>query len=52
MPKKEAVKYDATIDQFFDKKIIINVNHLENGNYELNIINKNKLIIKTRFKKK
>jgi hypothetical protein len=52
MSKKETVKYEAKIDQFFDKKIIINVNHLDNGNYELNIINKNKLIVKTTFKKK
>ncbi|RAR50930.1 hypothetical protein [Flavobacterium lacus] len=52
MSKKETAKYEAKIDQFFDKKIIINVNHLDNGNYELNIINKNKLIVKTTFKKK
>ena len=51
MSKKETIKYDAKLDQFADKKIYINVNHLEKGDYELSIINKNKLIIKTHFKK-
>ncbi len=51
MPKK-ATKYEATIDKLPSKKVYINVNHLEEGDYELNIINKNKLISKTTFKKK
>lgn len=52
MSKKEPLKYEAKINQFLDKKIYININHLEKGDYELNIINKNKLIVKTTFKKK
>lgn len=52
MSKKENTKYEANINQFFDKKIYINVNHLEKGDYELRVINKNKLIVKTTFKKK
>lgn len=51
MPKKE-IKYEAKIDKLPSNKVYINVNHLEKGEYELNIINKNKLISKTTFKKK
>lgn len=52
MSKKQNTKYVTNIDHLPDKKIYINVNHLEKGNYELNIINNNKLITKTSFKKK
>lgn len=52
MSKKVNVKYEAKIGQFSDRKIYLNVNHLEKGDYELNVINKNKLIVKTTFKKK
>jgi hypothetical protein len=51
MPKKER-KYEANIDKLPSNKVYINVNHLEKGDYELNIINKNKLISKTTFKKR
>lgn len=51
MPKKE-IKYEAKIDKLPLNRVYINVNHLEKGDYELNIINKNKLISKTTFKKK
>lgn len=34
-----------------DQEIFLNVNALEEGNYELNIVNKNKIIKKTTFKK-
>jgi len=51
MPKLPTT-YEAKIENLTSKKIYINVNHLEKGDYELNIINKNKLIIKTAFKKK
>lgn len=51
MPKK-AIKYEAKIDKLPSNKVYINVNHLEKGEYELNIINQNKLISKTTFKKK
>lgn len=52
MSKKEPVKYVTTVSQFPDRKIYINVNHLEKGEYELNVIHKNKTISKTNFKKK
>ena len=51
MPKK-ATKYEATIDKLPSKKVYINVNHLEEGEYELNIINKKKLISQITFQKK
>ena len=51
MPNKKNIRYEGKIEKLPDKKIYINVNHLEKGNYELNIINKNKLIIKTKFNK-
>ena len=44
--------YEAKIDQFPSNKIYINVNNMEKGEYEINIINQNKLIKKTTFKKK
>ena len=51
MPKKKNITYKGQIEKLPDKKIYININHLEKGNYELNIINQNKLIIKTKFNK-
>lgn len=45
-------KFDSKIEEFPSNKIYINVNNMEKGNYELNIINQNKLIKKTTFKKK
>ena len=50
MPKKE-IKYETKIDKLPSNKVYLNVNYLEKGEYELNIINKNKLISKTTFKK-
>ena len=51
MPPKK-MKYESKIDQLPSNKIYINVNNMEKGEYELNIVNKNKLIKKTTFKKK
>ena len=51
MPRKKNIQYEGQIEKLPDKKIFINVNHLEKGDYELNIINKNKLIVKTKFNK-
>lgn len=51
MPKKKKIQYEGQIEKLPDKKIYLNINHLEKGEYELNIINKNKLIIKTKFNK-
>lgn len=49
---KKQVKYETKIEEFPSNKIYINVNNMEKGNYELSIINKSKLIVKTTFKKK
>jgi hypothetical protein len=46
------ITYESRIDQLPANKIYINVNKMEKGDYELNIINQNKLIKKTTFKKK
>lgn len=50
MQKK--VKYESKIDQLPSTKIYINVNNMEKGDYELNIVHRNVLIKKTTFKKK
>lgn len=49
---KKPVKYESTLEALPSNKIYINVNNMKEGNYELNIINQNKLIKKTTFKKK
>lgn len=52
MPKSNYIKYESKVEQLPTNKIYINVNKMEKGDYELNIINQNKLIKKTTFKKK
>ena len=49
MSNQKSKSYKGEIEKIPDKKIYINVNHLEKGEYELNIINKNKIISKTKF---
>jgi hypothetical protein len=44
-------QYETTVEKFFTKTIYLNVNHLEKGEYTLNIVYKNKVIKKTTFKK-
>jgi len=51
-PRKKPSKLLASLEKLPGKKIYINVNHLEKGDYELNIVHKNKLLVQTRFKKK
>ncbi len=51
MPQKK-ITYESKIEQLPFNKIYININKMEKGDYELNIINQNKLIKKTTFKKK
>lgn len=51
MSKKKNIHYEGKIEKLPDKIIYVNVNHLDKGNYELNIINQNKLIVKTKFNK-
>jgi len=50
MPQKR-IEYESKIDQLPFNKIYINVNKMEKGDYELNIINQNKVVKKTTFKK-
>jgi hypothetical protein len=51
MSKKKIKGYEAQIEKLPDKKIFLNINAMEKGDYELNIIHQNKLIKKTTFKK-
>lgn len=52
MSKKKPTHYKGEIEDLKEKKIYINVNHLEKGDYQLDIIHKNKVLIKAAFKKK
>ena len=51
MPPKK-IKYESKIEALPSHKIYININQMDKGDYELNIIHQNKLIKKTTFKKK
>ena len=51
MFKNKLHHYEGNLEKLLQKKIYINVNHLDKGNYELHIIQNNKLILKTTFKK-
>lgn len=44
-------KYEGILDKFISKDIYLNVNHLEEGSYNLKIIYQDKVINTTRFKK-
>jgi hypothetical protein len=44
-------KYEGILDKFLAKDIYLNVNHLEEGSYNLKIVHKDKVINTTRFKK-
>lgn len=52
MPKYKCNAFVAQINQLPNKKIYLNINHLEKGDYELNIIHQKKVIVKTSFIKK
>jgi len=47
--KKE--KLVGTIEKLPSTKIYLNINHLEKGIYDLNIIHKNRIIKSTHFSK-
>lgn len=51
MSKKKPTRYKAEIENLEEKIIYINVNHLEKGDYQLDIIHKNKVLTKAAFKK-
>ncbi len=44
-------QYLGNLKRLSSYKIYLNIKHLNKGSYELNIINKNKLIKRTRFDK-
>ncbi len=52
MQKKNRLHFEAKAEKLPDKIIYLNINHLEKGDYELNIINQKKVIKKTTFNKK
>lgn len=52
MQKKNRPHFEAKVEKLPDKIIYLNINHLEKGDYELNIINQKKVIKKTTFNKK
>lgn len=52
MARKKSSSYEGKLNTLPDKKIYININHLEKGDYELNIIHHKKIIVKTTFNKK
>jgi len=51
MSKKKLLGYNVDLEKLPEKKIFLNINAMEKGDYELNIIHQNKLIKKTTFKK-
>jgi hypothetical protein len=51
MSKKKITRWKGEIESLPEKKIYINVNHLEKGDYQLDIIHKNKVLTKAVFKK-
>jgi hypothetical protein len=50
--KKEPEKFMGTLPKMTDSHIYLNVSRLDQGNYELNIMDKNKLIKKATFRKR
>ncbi len=45
-------RYEGKLNEVPSDKIYLNVNNLKKGVYTLKIINKNKVIMKTKFNKK
>jgi len=45
-------KYEGKLNEIPSDKIYLNVNNLKEGTYILKIVNKNKVIKKTKFNKK
>ena len=44
MPAKKKFNYETYLEKPSSQKISLNINQLEKGEYELNIIHKNKII--------
>lgn len=45
------MQYEGKLEKLDSKKIYLNINHLAKGTYKLTIINNNKIIKSTQFKK-
>ena len=50
--KKKVIALKGNLPKMPSQEIYLNVNALQKGDYELKIIDKNKLIKKTTFRKK
>ena len=48
---KKKSKLEGTVDAIAARKIYININHLEKGEYKLHIVHKNKILKSTKFTK-
>ncbi|MCO6163842.1 hypothetical protein [Flavobacterium sp. NRK F7] len=51
MSKKRKYYFEGHLENLPSQKIYLNINYLEKGRYELQIIYKNKIVKKTTFKK-
>lgn len=51
MPAKRKFNYEGYLKKLPSQKIYINIKYMPEGNYELTIINQNKLVKKITFKK-
>jgi hypothetical protein len=50
--KKKQDGLEGTLEEFPENQIFLNINYLEDGQYRLNIMHRNKIIKQTTFKKK
>ena len=50
MSKKRKYYFEGHLENLPSQKIYLNINNLEKGRYELQIIHKNKILKKTTFK--
>lgn len=51
MPKKQKFNYSGQLEELAHQKLKINIDKLENGLYELQVIHRNRMLIKAKFKK-
>lgn len=51
MPNKRKYTYSGKLERFPSTKVYLNIQYLEQGDYELYIMHNNRLVKKTTFKK-
>lgn len=51
MPKKQKYNYSGDLEELAQQQLKINIDKLANGLYELQVIHRNKILLKTTFKK-